>query len=796
MKTSLLYSKFIMLLLVVLTTGTMAMAQKTATASGDWSNPATWTPVGVPTSGQTVTINNGVVLAVDVANAACASLTFTIGGNVTNLNIGTGSSLTVSGAISMGNGTDNSSDRIINLNGGSLACGSLTMGNPGGGNDGARVNINSGSVFTVDGNITMAGSTTENIIDINDNGSFKVAGSITGGTCTPADGSTFEYSGTAAQSIYNFFYHNLVISGSGVKSLTVDRTMDGNLTIEEGSTLNLGAFDLTNNADESRTLTINGTLNINGNGRLQESNGGTKSFILGPTGFLRITDNGGIGLPTLNGSGNYGAFTFDPASTVEFGSTDAQTIENSVTYGNLVTSGSGTKTLETSGGTMNIAGSITIGSGTTLDGNDKTLNVGGNWTSNGNFTLTSTTVNFNGSAVQTISGSNGHNFNNLVVNGAGLVLGRAVTVNNAMTLTNGIVTTSDAALLSLPAAGTISAGSNASFINGPLAKSTNTTAAFTFPVGTVGGGLRAVTVTPAANTATTFTGRAFFGNPKVAYGSARSLPLTQVSNCEYWTITRSAGGSNASVTIPYSVGNCGGSSYVTNPATLLVARHDGTQWVSEGNAGAAGNLVTSNVVSNFSPFTLGTSNAEENPLPVTFSNVRAFEKNSGVQVEWSNMTEKDVVDYTVERSANGQSFSDINVQTARSNNDAREDYAAYDASPIAGTNYYRIRVREVSGKIVYSKILKVEIGGKQLAFSLYPNPVSGGQVTLGLSASQGKYSVQVVNANGQVILSQSLNHSGGNLSQQVQLPGSIKPGVYNMVIAGDNYRQAKTFIVQ
>ena len=97
---------------------------------------------------------------------------------------------------------------------------------------------------------------------------------------------------------------------------------------------------------------------------------------------------------------------------------------------------------------------------------------------------------------------------------------------------------------------------------------------------------------------------------------------------------------------------------------------------------------------------------------------------------------------------------------------------------------------------MYSKILKVDIGGKQTIFTLYPNPVIGGQVTVGLSAIQGKYSVQIVTSAGQVIHTQALNHRGGNMSQQIQLPRSVKPGVYSMVISGDNYRQSKMFVVQ
>lgn len=779
--------KFLALLLVLMAGGTMAMAQKTATASGDWSNPATWTPVGVPTALQSVTINNGVTVTVDVSNAVCASITIPSGNDFTTLTINASNKLTIGGELNIGAPTDNSSHRTINING-TLIAGSVVMANLSS-NDDIRMYINNGGSMEVSGDVTMNGSNTENYLTLNTGGYMKLGGSLAGGNFAPDDGSTFEYSGDSPQTIGNYFFSNLILSGAGEKTLAANRTIDGDLEIKAGATLTLGIRTLTISDNSTpRTVKIDGRLNINNTGRLNEGGTGNKTLELGATGYLSLT-GGSTLIPT------YDVFDFSPTSTVEFGSGGSQTIENSITYGNLITSGSGTKTLETSGGSMSFLGSITIGNGTTLDGNDKTINVGGDWTSDGNFTLTNTSVVFNGSAVQNISGSNQHNFQNLTVNGAGVTLGRSVTVNGTLGLTSGVLASSDANLLSLATTATYSGSSNSSYVSGPMAKLTNSTNAFVFPVGNTSGGLRNVTVTPSSTNATSFVARSVAGSPQGAYAGGFTAPIQQLSYCEYWIVDRASGSADATVTLTWDNALCGGS-YVNDPATLVVARFNGTDWVSEGNAGTTSNSITSNTVTSFSPFALGTTNSILNPLPVTFDQVRAYQRNSGVQIEWSNMTEKDVVNYTVEHSSDGQQFSTINQQSAKSNNDSREDYTAFDATPFNGANYYRIRVLETTGKIVYSKTLKVVIGGRQAVFTLYPNPVIGGQVTVGLSAAAGKYHLQVVSANGQVLQTQSLNHNGGNMSQQVQLPRSLKPGVYNMVISGDNYRESKMFVIQ
>jgi hypothetical protein len=225
-------------------------------------------------------------------------------------------------------------------------------------------------------------------------------------------------------------------------------------------------------------------------------------------------------------------------------------------------------------------------------------------------------------------------------------------------------------------------------------------------------------------------------------------------------------------------------------------------WVNEGRQSStgdntAGTITSSVAVNSFSPFALASSSIDANPLPVVFGDVKAYERNGGVQVEWSNLTEKDVADYTVERSTDGRSFSGIAGQLPTSNQNDRADYASFDANPSQGTNYYRIKAVETTGKIVYSKVLSVNLGQSNTGLKLYPNPVSGNQVTISLSnVSRGQYNLRVVNAAGQDIYKQAISTQGSTTTQTIDLPASIKPGVYSMIITGGNYRENKMFIVQ
>ena len=174
-----------------------------------------------------------------------------------------------------------------------------------------------------------------------------------------------------------------------------------------------------------------------------------------------------------------------------------------------------------------------------------------------------------------------------------------------------------------------------------------------------------------------------------------------------------------------------------------------------------------------------------------------MKKNIGVQIEWSNLTEKDVVGYTVERSVNGKDFSLIAELAATSNQNDKADYQSFDPAPVSGVSYYRIKALETTGKIVYSKILSISLGKSVTGLKLYPNPVMGNQATISLSNLKlGQYNLQIANTSGVNVYTRVIRTQSSNLTQILDLPSTIKPGVYTIVITGESYKESKVFIVQ
>ncbi len=791
MKKNLQIGKKIALAIVLLVTATVVNAQTTAIATGNWNNAATWS-AGIPDAADAVTINNGVTVTVNTA-AECASITVNSGGTNSGITISGTNSLAVSAAITVNAPTSNNRNRTINVGSGVLTCASISFANTTSGTRDINMTIGTGTV-SVSGNFVMSGSASENAVSFTDAGTLNLGGTFTGGTVNESTG-TIRYTSASSQEIRDMDYNNLTFSGAGTKTLPGNIVVMGDVLVEVGTVVTLGGDDIDMDDNGDHSITINGTFNINGGGRLAQAGSGTKTMFLGSTGVLNITAT--TNLPA------YDVYTFDASSTVNFGASGNQTIENSATYGNLTTSGTGTKTLENNGGTMTFAGSITIGNGTTLNSNNKTMNVGGGFINNGSFTRGTSTVVLNGSVEQELGGTTSTVFTSLTVDNSsttGVTLSNDCSVATTLTLTDGVVNTAASpGLLTINAGATVSGGSLAAHINGPLAKTGDTD--FTFPVGD---GVRYRPITMSSLTSATgssvVTARYILGNPRTAFGVAGTGPaltIKDISLCEYWDLNDGAESISAVIGLQYSsTSPCNTNGYITDAATLVVAHHNGAEWESLGASSATLTNMTAASASAFSPFTIGTTNAILNPLPVSFTNVKAFEKGSGVQIEWSNDTESDMSAYIIERSSNGIDFTAIGQTAPRSNQFDRVSYSYTDATPLAGTNFYRIKAIEISGKNVYTKSLRVDIGRSPKGISLYPNPVRGTEVNIGFTALKGQYSLNVLNTAGQVVYRQQLNHAGGTVAQSVSLPASLKAGVYNVLISGDNYKETKMFVVQ
>lgn len=285
---------------------------------------------------------------------------------------------------------------------------------------------------------------------------------------------------------------NNTVAISGVNSLTATNGITiGIATATKNKILDVAAGTLTcasitftgsTAANRASRLTLStGTVNVSGN------------ITMGST-FDELTFSG-AGSINVGGTISGGTFTASTGTVNYNGAT--QTV-GAYAYNNLSLSGSGSKVLSgissitnnfSTSGTANaiaassltIGGSVTLGSGSTFTGGSYTHYVAGNWTNNGGtFNSTGSTIDFNGTAAQSIGGSSSTTFNNLTLSGSGAgattTFAVSLTMNGNLDISSGskanlgIITTHTANSLSLAQVGQVAGtwggtGSGATNIN-------------------------------------------------------------------------------------------------------------------------------------------------------------------------------------------------------------------------------------------------------------------------------------------------------------------------------------------
>ncbi len=180
------------------------------------------------------------------------------------------------------------------------------------------------------------------------------------------------------------------------------------------------------------------------------------------------------------------------------------------------------------------------------------MNIQGNLIVEGIFTHNNGTVSFTGGAMQEISGSaSSLVLRNLTVNkSAGtLTLQRHVDVSSYLTLTQGIIYTSDASLLRIMPGANSDEGSDASHIDGPVVRTGST--AFIFPTGNSGVWAPIGISAPGAG-AEVFRAQYFYqGHLEAGEDPCTNCEdsIQVVSDVEYWDMRRLGGSSTPNVTM-------------------------------------------------------------------------------------------------------------------------------------------------------------------------------------------------------------------------------------------------------
>lgn len=535
---------------------------------------------------------------------------------------------------------------------------------------------------------------------------------------------------------------------------------------------NNGIINIAGNLDIRSTYS--GTfheLRMVGNVGVATINIGGSLLISGTTSYVAIKKNSaapldGTAIVQVNGVLNVGVNT-----TLEI-------------TGNTASNGAGAK-LSFKGNLINAGTIITNGGIGTI--NDLELN----GTSNQDITNTGT-----------LSGAN----LKFIMNGAKATLKSPLTLPGNLSLQNGKIKTTSAFILEMIRNATYTtnlANPELSFIEGPMRKIGDED--FTFPIG-IGQIYAPITFNNTSSSSATdvFTAEYIRSNPQsvsTIYGSTTGID--HISYVEYWTLNQDVGASVKSIALTVNA-----ESFCKDLDNTFISRYDPVNgWSNEGGQvlgvpsysgpyQMATLRVTNNNISSFGYFTLATNEPfADNPLPInliSFDAKKTGTKNSLLNWELAACCSKEAK-FEIQKGEDSRNFKTIAVINGSETN---RFYSLVDNNLKTGISYYRLKMTDIDGSVVYSRIAAVLNGIKGLFISMSPTVVNDKAVISFTSSTEQQFDIVLTDIMGRAIRRMHQHVTEGNSNLDLAL-NNLTPGVYQLAFtAANGSRDVLRFIKQ
>ena len=165
------------------------------------------------------------------------------------------------------------------------------------------------------------------------------------------------------------------------------------------------------------------------------------------------------------------------------------------------------------------------------------------------------------------------------------------------------------------------------------------------------------------------------------------------------------------------------------------------------------------------------------PLEIKLTDISAVNDGNSNKVSWSTASESSGDYFELERSSDASDFSFL---TRINSKGKASEYTYNDDAPLAGTNYYRLKMIGSNTMFSYSKVVMATVlGGSGKYILVYPNPATQIATLKVYGSSDGN--VSLTDISGRVIYQYKMN--GKEL--EVNL-GSLASGLYLIHYVGNN----------
>ena len=188
-------------------------------------------------------------------------------------------------------------------------------------------------------------------------------------------------------------------------------------------------------------------------------------------------------------------------------------------------------------------------------------------------------------------------------------------------------------------------------------------------------------------------------------------------------------------------------------------------------------------------FAIARYNNDDNILPVSLLSFTATKQQQSVLLNWQTVNEINNSYFSIERSNNSRTFTEINKVYAKEIAQQKQSYTTTDTKPLQGINYYRLKQVDKDGKFTYSKIASVFFDD-DLKITVRPNPANNFIYVDGLKENISA-NVSITDVNGKTVSSTKTDQSTSKINIQ-----HLAAGVYYININQNGKSFKQKFIKQ
>lgn len=238
-------------------------------------------------------------------------------------------------------------------------------------------------------------------------------------------------------------------------------------------------------------------------------------------------------------------------------------------------------------------------------------------------------------------------------------------------------------------------------------------------------------------------------------------------------------------------------SYYNSNNKNLLAKYDGNtiSFLTNPDAGKGVNWVP--IVYNNNAYFLYVNADGKNQLayvssvlPLNLHTFTAQQQNNTVNLSWQTTNEVNTSHFTIQRSVDGTSFSNIGKVVAKG--DGSYGYTD-NQPPSASVVYYRLQMVDKDGSFTYSKVVAVTLNVNRVSLAVYPNPVRDNLFVQITSTKAEKLTLQVTDLQGKLLQQEATQVGVGNVSLSVNT-STLAKGSYVLLVKGSGAVQQKQFV--